>query len=251
MSQFTVDLTEINRETAPIFGASEFVKRRRWPRILGLTAGILSVIVLSGIVIGYFYWQTIKVTPQYSLALLVSAAKNDDKAETAKLVNIDSVVDDFIPQVTGKAVELYGKGLPPKIVGQLAQLAAPIVPAVKERARVELPRIIRERVEQFRNVPFAAMVIGAGRYLDIKVDGDNAVVSSKLPDHPLELKMRRSGDRWQIVGVRDDDLATDIARKIGQDIIAIAVNGGVRKTADTLGVGNLTDLLRKAEELVK
>jgi hypothetical protein len=154
-------------------------------------------------------------------------------------------------QVTEKAVELYGKGLPPKLMGQLAQLALPILPSVKDRARAELPRIIRERVERFGNVPFAAMVIGAGRYLDISVNGDNAVVKSTIPEHPLEMKMKRNGDRWRIVGVTDEKLATEIARKIGQEIIDIAMNGGARKTADTLGVGSLTDLLRQADELLK
>lgn len=248
MSRFTVDLTDTNMEPTPMPGGPEHVKRRRR---LGVIAGVLLMIALISLAAGSLYWRSLKVTPQYSLALIVDAAKRDDKKAVEGLVNIDSVVDDFVPQVNAKAVELYGKGLPPKILGQLALLAAPVVPAVKERAKTELPRIIRERVESFGNVPFAAIVMGARRYLDINVDGDNAVVSSKISDHPLELKMRRNGDRWQIVGVKDDNLATDIARKIGQDIIAIAMNGGARKSADTLGVGSLTDLLRKAEELVK
>ena len=95
------------------------------------------------------------------------------------------------------------------------------------------------------------MVLGASRYLDITVVSDTAVVRSKLPEHPLELKMRRNGDRWQVTGVKDEQLATDIARRIGQQIIAIATNGLNKKTADTLGVENLADLLRQAEELVK
>lgn len=211
---------------------------------------IVAAALLAGVG-GWLYWRSLKGTPQYSLALLIDAAKRDDKPAIETLVNIDSVVDDFVPQVTGKAVELYGKGLPPKVIGRLAQLAAPIVPAVKERARVELPRIIRERVELFGDVPFAAMVIGAGRYLDIKVLGDNAVVTSKVPNHPLELKMRRNGTQWQIVGVKDDDLATQIARAIGQDIITVAMNGGAQKSADKLGDVSITDILRKAQELVK
>ena len=95
------------------------------------------------------------------------------------------------------------------------------------------------------------MVIGAGRYLDIKVDGDLATVKSKIPEHPLELKMKRNGDVWQIVGVKDENLATDIAQRIGQEIITIAMNGGVENAPNTLRVDKLTDLLRRANELVK
>ena len=199
----------------------------------------------------YFYYQSLKSTPQYSLALLVDAAKRNDQATIDSVVNVDAVVDDFVPQITAKAAELYGKGLPPLVIDKLATVAAPVLPAVKDRARAELPRLIRDRVERLPNAPFIFQVLGASRYLDVAVTGDTAIVKSKLADHPLELKMRRNGDRWQVTGVRDEQLATDIARRIGQQIIAIATNGLNKKTAETLGVGNLADLLRQAEELVK
>ena len=211
---------------------------------------ILLVLLLAGIG-GYIYYQSLKSTPQYSLALLIEAAKTNDQATMDSVVNVDAVVDDFVPQITGKAAELYGRGLPQATLDKLAGIATPILPAIKDRARAELPRLIRDRVERLPNAPFVFQVLGAGRYLDISVTGDTAVVKSKLPDHPLELKMRRNGDRWQVTGVTDEKLATDIARRIGQQIIAIAANGLTRKTADSLGVGNLADLLRQAEELVK
>ncbi len=198
----------------------------------------------------WVYYQSLKSTPQYSLALLVDAAKRDDKAEIAKLVDIDGVVDDFVPQITNKAVELYGRGQPPEVLKKVARLALPLLPAVKERARAELPRVIRDRTARFGSVPFFAMVLGAEKYLDISVNGDTAIVKSKIPEHPLEMKMKWNGDRWQIVGVRDEQLATAIARKIGQEIMAVAVGGG-KKAADEFGIGNLTQLLKQAEELVK
>jgi len=155
-----------------------------------------------------------------------------------------------MPQVTGKAIELYGRGQPPEVLKKVARLALPLLPAVKERARAELPRVIRERTARFGSVPFFAMVMGADRYLDISITGNIAIVKSKIPEHQLEMKMERVGDRWQIVGVRDEQLATAIARKVGQEIMAIAVGGG-RNAADQFGIGNLTELLKQAEELVK
>ncbi|CAN5494418.1 hypothetical protein BH10ACI2_BH10ACI2_13290 [soil metagenome] len=210
---------------------------------------VLIVVAIVGVA-GLIYYKSLKSTPQYSLALLVDAAKRDDKAEVESLIDIDAVVDDFMPQVTGKAIELYGRGVPPQTLAKVAKLAEPLLPAVKERAKAELPRVIRERTERFGSVPFFAMVIGAGKYLDITVSGNIAIIKSKVPEHPLEMKMKRSGQRWQIVGVKDDQLATAIARKIGQEIMAIAVNGN-QATADRFGIGNLADLLKQAEELVK
>lgn len=210
---------------------------------------VLGVVLVAGIAAAIYY-QSLKTTPQYSLALIVDAAKRDDRAAISELISIDAVVDDFVPQITNKAVELYGRGQPPEVLRKVARLALPLLPAVKERARAELPRVIRDRTTKLGTVPFFAMVLGADQYLDIRVDGDIAIVKSKLPDHQVELKMRRNGDRWQIVGVRDEEVATAIARKIGQEIMAVAVGGG-RRAADEFGMGNLTDLLRQAEELVK
>lgn len=210
---------------------------------------VLSVLLIAGIG-GFIYYQSLKSTPQYSIALLIDAAKRDDRPAIEKLVDTNAVVDDFVPQVTGKAIELYGRGLPPAILARVELLAAPLLPAVKERARAELPRVIRERSERFGYVPFFGMVLGADRYLDIAITGDTAIVTSTIPERPMELKMKRSGEIWQIVGVTDEQLAMNIARTIGQEVIAIAMNGG-KNTANLFGIGNLTDLLRQAEELVK
>lgn len=210
---------------------------------------LLGVALAAGI--GFFvYYQSLRKTPQYSLALLVEAAKREDKVEIGSLVDIDAVVDDFLPQVTNRAVDLYGRGQPPDVLRKVGRLALPLLPAIKERAKAELPRVIRERTARLGSVPFSAMVLGAERYLEISITGNEAIVRSKIPQQPLEMKMKRNGDRWLIVGVRDEGLATAIARKIGQEIMAIAVGGG-KSAADQYGIGNLSDLLRQAEELVK
>src|SRR5687768_14192400 len=75
--------------------------------IVGLT--VLAV-VLAGVIGGLVYYRGLRQTPQYSLALLIDAAKRDDKADINSLIDTDAVVDDFVPQITGKAIELYGRG---------------------------------------------------------------------------------------------------------------------------------------------
>src|SRR6476620_2637254 len=146
---------------------------------------VLSMLLIAGLA-GYIYYRSLRGTPQYSIALLIDAAKRDDKPQIDSLVDIDAVVDDFLPQITGKAVELYGRGLSPAVINRMEVIATPILPAVKQRARAELPRVIRDRSEEFGYVPFFGMVMGAQRYLDISVSGDTAVVKSKIKEHPLE-----------------------------------------------------------------
>ena len=52
---------------------------------------------------GCLYWRSLRSTPQYSLALLVDAAKRGDNAAVDSLIDSDAVVDDFMPQVTGES----------------------------------------------------------------------------------------------------------------------------------------------------
>ncbi|MDQ3132177.1 MAG: DUF2939 domain-containing protein, partial [Acidobacteriota bacterium] len=143
MSKFVIDLNEKSmpdvRKT-PTFGAYQEPKAKsKFVKIIGITAVLLGAVLMIAAIGGYFYWQSYKNTPQYSLALLIDAARRGDQAAVDQLIDTDAVVDDFMPQITDKAVELYGRGLPPQALAKVAQVAAPFLPAVKDRAKAELP----------------------------------------------------------------------------------------------------------------
>jgi hypothetical protein len=232
-------------------GQATAARKRSLLKTVAITVLITFVTVAVAAGMGsYLYWQHLKTTPQYSLALMIDAAKRDDAAKVGELVDIDAVVDDFLPQITGKAIELYGRNLPPDTLQRVARIAAPVMPAVKDRARDELPGAIRQKTAAFGDVPFAAMVLGADTYLDIKVEGERATVRSKVPEHDFEVRMVRTGDLWKIAGVRDEELATRIAQRVGQEILAIAVNGTGSKQS-RLGIRNINELLRQAEEIFR
>lgn len=253
MSKFTVDLSDQTKSqvrAAPLAGYEPPKKRGRRRKVLMITAGILAGLLIIGGIAGYFYWQNLRSTPQYSLALLIDAARHNDQKTIDQVVDTNAVVDDFLPQITTKAIELYGRGLPPQLIARVGQVAAPVMPAVKERVREELPGMIREKSEKFASIPFWVMAMGAGQYLDVRIEGDIAYVKSLLPERPLEVTMKRNGERWQIVGVKDDALATGIAQKIGQNIIAIATKGGVNAAGEKLGIKNLQDMLNQAQDLL-
>jgi len=189
----------------------------------------LAIFVSFGLVaaVGSFaYWQYLKTTPQYSLAVLVDAARRDDKARVTELVDSDAVVEEMLPQVVDKAIEMYARGLPVAVIAKATIAASPLMPAVKERARAELPNLIRGEAERFRNAPLPLMVLGARRYLDIRIDGDTAFVKGKDPEDTTEVILKRAGDRWKVVGVHDEKLAGRIARAIGQEIMGALMNGG-------------------------
>jgi hypothetical protein len=244
--------TANSEDVAPGLGGYSDDARLSKPRRMVIKiSAVLLILILASFLGGYLYWRSFENTPQYSLALLVDAARRHDQAQIDRIVEIDSVVDDFMPQITGRAVELYGRGLSPQTIAKVARVANPVMPALKQSARAQLPNLIRKKTERFESVPFAAMVMGADRYLDIRPDGDTAVVRSRLPEHSFEVRMQRNGNGWKIVSVRDEELATEIAQKVGQEIIAVASNGGAAAAGDRLGISNLNTILQQAEEIFR
>ncbi len=258
MSKFVVDLEKQESTVAkagtatPQFGEYQAPKKPSvFLKVLKFFSIALGLILIIGAVGGYFYWQSLKKTPQYSLALMVDAARRDDQKAIDALVDTDAAVDDFMPQITDKAVELYGRNLLPATIARITQVAAPVLPVVKQRARAEIPNLIREKTKKFASVPFWAIVVGADRFLDVTQETDKAFVKSKMLDRPLELTLKRNGDKWQVVGLKDEELAKRIAEKIGQEIIALAKNGNIGRAGANLGVENLQDVLKQAQDIFK
>ncbi|MDQ6788213.1 MAG: hypothetical protein M3033_15520 [Acidobacteriota bacterium] len=258
MSPIVVDLEEPKKietfKTAsePVFMVSRQPKKRgKFVKFLKGLGILLVLLLFFGSIGGYFYWQHLKTTPQYSLALLIDAARRNDQKTVDEFVDADSIVDDFMPQITDKAVELYGKGLPPATIAKIEQVAAPVLPSVKLRARAEIPGLIREKTEKFNRIPFWAIALGAKRYLEITQEGDRAFIGSKLPESPLNLTLKRNGDTWKVVGVKDEELSRRIAEKIGQQIIATAGRGGIQKAGEEFGVKNLGEVIKQLDGIFK
>jgi hypothetical protein len=254
MSRIEVNLDQQEAENTAkktdslAFGSTEKPpEKSRVKKILGILAISFAAIFLIALIAGFFYWQSVKTTPEYSLALLVDAARREDQAEIDKLVNVDAVVDDFVPQITDKAVELYGRGLSPTVINKLAVAVSPYLPAVKQRAKAEIPGLIREKTGRFESVPFWMIALGAGRVLDINQTGDTAIVKYDSQERPFEVTMKRNGDRWQITAIKDEIIARRIAEKIGQEIIAAAKSGNVEKAGRQIGIQNLKDILNSSD----
>jgi hypothetical protein len=263
MSQFVVNLSEPERDapeprTAPAeeikssFDNSQKPKKRGGcGRILGISALALAVIFLIGAVASYFYWQSVTRAPEYSLALLVDAGRRGDQKAIDELVDTDAVVDSFLPQVTDKATELYGRNLPADKIARVKEFSTPLLPAIKQRARQEIPRVIQEKTDKFASVPYWAIALGAGYYLDVKPNGDIATVTSKIPERQFELTMKRSGDKWRVVGIKDDVLATRIAQTVGQEIIAISTREGLKRASEKMNAPGLENIKKKIDELFR
>lgn len=266
MAKFKIDIgggEEKENETvvakkvnAPSFGEYQKPKSSgNLKKIIGIAAIGLLLVLFAAAVVGYFYWQNVKFQPSYSLALLVDAAKRNDQKTIDQVLDTDAVIDDFVPQVTEKAIELYGRNTASADILKIQQQAAPYLPEIKSAAREQVPALIREKTKPFESFPVWAIAIGAGQYLEIRVEGEKAFVKSKMPDRPLELTMRRKGDLWQIIAVKDEILARRLAERFGQELINRAKNKTLDKidkdviNPNTNQNSDSLDLKKKIEEL--
>lgn len=191
-------------------------------RFLSLTALIVIGVVLVLLVSGYVWWRGFEKSPAYSLALLVDAAQRDDKQAVESLIDADQITQGFIPQVVDK---LAGQGsqLTPQARAQLNTVMPQLIPRVRETMRDEIARGIKDlRGGDTSNTPFFVKALGVRGLTDVKEQGDTAAVTVKSDARALDLTMKRDGERWRVVNVKDDALATDIAARLASSIPANA-----------------------------
>ncbi|MBD0370751.1 MAG: DUF2939 domain-containing protein [Pyrinomonadaceae bacterium] len=193
----------------------------RGARILALI-GIVFVVIILALALGIFlWWQNYKTKPAYSLALLVDAVQTNDEAAFNELVDTDKVVENFVPQVTEKAIGRYAAALTTPIRKQVEALVPKLLPRVKAQVREEVTKKIKELSARAEGRPFILIALGMPYVVDVTEEGDTARVMANLNDRQVELTMARNESRWKIVGVKDDVMATQLVDRIMKDLPAI------------------------------
>lgn len=213
----------INLERARQAAHIPHIPRRgsRGARILAVI-GVLFLLVVLVIALGAFLWyQNYKTKPAYSLALLVDAVQRNDQAAFDEIVDTDKVVENFVPQVTEKALGRYAAALTAPISEQVKQLVPKLLPSVKEQVRAEVTKKIKELSSRAEGRPFILIALGMPFVVDVKENGDSAQVMANLNDRQVELTMVRNQDRWRVVAVKDDVMASQLVDSIAKNLPAI------------------------------
>jgi hypothetical protein len=172
-------------------------------RALGIVAIALLVIALSIIAGLYFWWQSYKTRPAYSLALMVDAVQRNDQAAFDEIVDTDKIVDNFVPYLAERAGAGYAGGVSAPLRRQLDSALTRVMPQVKERIREELANQIKDLSSRAESKPFLLVALATPFVVDINQEGDAATVKANLKERPVELTMQRSGTRWRVVAVKD------------------------------------------------
>lgn len=190
-------------------------RRRRWPIILG---SILLLLIIGGFV----FWQIYKTRPSYSLALLVDAAQRNDAAAFDRVVDTGKVVETFAPQVINEATGRLGTALTPAMRQRIEALVPTLIPNVAENMRNEVMKQVREVTARAEGKPFFLIALTIPYIVDIKQEGDTAVVRARRNDRDIELVMQRTPEkRWKVVAVKDDELARRIVDDIAKYLPAV------------------------------
>lgn len=196
-------------------------RRKRWPKVLGITGGILLLLVLGA----FIFWQYYKGKPAYSLALLVDAAQRNDAAAFDKVVDTGKVVESFVPQVIDEATARLGTALTPELRRRVEALVPTLLPNVLNNLRGEVMKQIKEVTARAEGKPFFMVALSIPYIVDIKQEGDSALVKGKTGGRDLELTMQRTPEnRWRVVAVKDATLARRIVDDISKFLPAIGTD---------------------------
>lgn len=184
-----------------------------WRKLL-LIVGLLGVTMAMLVIVGVFiWWQYYKTTPTYSLALVIDAAQRNDKETFESLVDIDSIGDSLVAQVSGRMGISAGEGITSALRRQVERLAPSISSEVKESIREAVKIRMKEVSSKTEKAPFFVTAIALPFFVDVVSDGDTARATVIFQNRPIELRMRRN-DRWQIKEVRDDVALQRIVQEI-------------------------------------
>jgi hypothetical protein len=218
-SRIVIDVDRVRAEAAQK-RAGRFGRAGRMGRVLGVTGLVVVGLLLVALVGSYAWWQSFKKSPPYSLALLLDAAQRDDVQAVETMIDADQIAQGFVPQVIEN---LAGAGSPisPQARASLTAALPALLPRVRETMRDEIARSLKNfSQDDSRSAPFFVKALGVRQAADVEENGDAATVKLGVGDRPVELSMRRDGERWKVVTVKDPQLATDIAARLATSLPA-------------------------------
>ena len=189
-------------------------------RVLGVTGVIVAAVLLVLLLGSYMWYQGFKKSPPYSLALLLDAAQHDDVAAVETMIDADQIAQGFVPQVIDNLAGT-GSQLPPQARASLTATLPTLLPRVRETMRDEIARALKGIGQnESSSLPFFARALGVRQMTTVVERGDAATVTVNAGQRPVELSMRRDGERWKLVTVKDPQLAADIATRLAASIPA-------------------------------
>lgn len=212
---------DFNQASGTTTRPSPLSRSRRWPTLLLILGTV--VVLIAGLAAGgvYFWWQSYKTTPAYSLALLLNASQQKDTLVIEQMIDTNQIIDNLAPKISEKAVARYGATLNSAKRKRVEAMVPGLLPKVKESAGAVLVEWVDKLFEESEPKPFVVLALGLPYLVNITADEDTAKVTAPVTDREVEFVMRRDGERWKIVGINDDAVVDRLVDNIISQFPAI------------------------------
>jgi hypothetical protein len=178
-------------------------KRRRWPRILAIFAGLILIIVVAAAAGGYFWWRHYQSTPVYTLTLMIDAAQRNDLTEFQKRIDDDEVAKNMAATVSQKAAGRFF-GFNSSVQPQIDKVMPSLLPRLKQTIQDEVVKEIKEFASKSEPRPFIFLLVTVPSFVKVTTEGDTAKATATMSDRAIELTMRRDAERWKVTDFKDD-----------------------------------------------
>ena len=212
----------INLDEAGSPGAKPVArKRRRWPRVLAILALLVVIGVVGAGVGGFLLWRHYQSTPTYALALMLDAAQRNDVAEFQKRIDEEEIAKNVAVSVNQKAAARYGYALNSSIQQQIDSAMPSLLPRVKQAVNDELLKSMQAFVAAPEKRSFITILGAVRSLMTITEEGDSAKATGTMGGHSVEMTMRRDGNGWKVIDVKDDQIVQRIVDGVMKDLPAI------------------------------
>lgn len=196
-------------------------KRRRWPRVLGILALLVVIGVVAAGVGGYLLWRNYQSTPTYTLALILDAAQRNDVAEFQKRINDEEIAKNMTASVSQKAAARYGYALNSSIQQQIDSAMPALLPRVKQAVNDELFKAMQAYAAAPEKRSFITILGAVRSLLTITEEGDSAKATGTMGGNNIEMTMRRDGNGWKVIDVKNDVIVQRIVDSVMKELPAI------------------------------
>jgi len=180
-------------------------------RLFWLIPGAL---IILGALVFFAWWQYYKTTPAYTLALVVDAAHQNDRAAFDRVVDLDRVIDNFIAQGAPDSAIGLTTATVASVRMQLQSLAPEPVAAVKEAVREDVRNRVNELSGSAGTRPFLLTALAMPFVSEINQTAVRAQVRINRTDEVELVLEHRQGSDWRITSLRDQALARRVVSGI-------------------------------------
>jgi hypothetical protein len=194
---------------------------RRWPRILGILAAFCIAVVLVAAIAVFLWWRHYQTTPAYSLALAIDAAQRNDIPAFRGRLDEQQIAKNLSAKVREKATNRYGVTMSDSLQRTIDNLLVASLPQLTDQIHQEIAADVKELSSRVEQKPFILVALGVSSLATIITEGDSARALAPVRDRTIEVAMRRDGDRWKIVDVKDDILVQRVVDSLMRDLPAI------------------------------